>query len=352
LHALQSAYQSGAWGKYYGGQVEQLEKRLAEYHGVEFAATCGSGTFAVELGLRALKVARGDEVILAAYDYGGNFLCVHAVGAMPVLVDVHPDNWNLDPQRLTGALGPATRVIIVSHLHGGLVPMREVMHFAAEHGLKVLEDAAQAPGATIQGRKAGTWGDVGILSFGGSKLLTAGRGGAILTHHPDVHQRARLWLNRGNLVCPLSELQAVVLIPQLGQLDERNARRARNVQRLIDSLGEVPGLRPFTNPSLDAAASYYKLGFQYDADRFGLPRERFLAAVRAEGIAFDEGFRALHAGRSPRRWRRGGDLTIADRAHDGCIVLHHPILLGNEDDMAAVTAAVKKVLHHVDRLKT
>src|SRR6266851_1771059 len=123
LQALQAAYSDGSWGKYQGVNVERLENRLAQYHGVEFVATCGSGTFAVELALRALKIGPGDEVILAAYDYGGNFLSVHAVGATPVLVDVDPDNWNFDPALLRAVLGPKTRAVIVSHLHGGVIPM-------------------------------------------------------------------------------------------------------------------------------------------------------------------------------------------------------------------------------------
>ena len=120
----------------------------------------------------------GDEVILAAYDYPGNFLSVHAVGARPVLVDVAPGDWNLCPEKVAEAVRPQTRAVIASHLHGGLVPMARLMELAAGHGLAVIEDAAQCPGALVQGRKAGTWGDVGVLSFGGSKLLSAGRGGA------------------------------------------------------------------------------------------------------------------------------------------------------------------------------
>jgi dTDP-4-amino-4,6-dideoxygalactose transaminase len=305
--------------------------------------TCGSGTFAVETALRALQIGPGDEVILAAYDYGGNFLSVHAVGAMPVLVDVTPDTWNLAPEQLAEALRPTSRVLIVSHLHGGIVPMREVMALAAAHQLRVIEDAAQAPGAVVQERKAGTWGDVGILSFGGSKLLTAGRGGALLTRHADAHQRAKRALHRGNHICPLSELQAAVLLPQLEKLDPRNAQRRANVSRLREQLREVPGLRTFTNPSEDDEPVYYKLGFQFDSEQFGLTRERFVAALRAEGIAFDEGFRALHVGRSPSRFRREGDLTEAERAHRGALVLHHPVLLGGPAEIEEVAVAVRKV---------
>jgi dTDP-4-amino-4,6-dideoxygalactose transaminase len=305
--------------------------------------TCGSGTFAVELALRALKVEAGDEVVLAAYDYGGNFLAVHAVGASPVLVDVDAANWNLAPEHLESALGPATKAVIVSHLHGGVVPMREIMTIADRHGLRVVEDVAQSPGTWIEGRRAGTWGDVGVLSFGGSKLLTAGRGGAILTRHADVYQRARLKQNRGNVVCPLSELQAAVLLPQLAQLDEHNRRRAERVEYLNERLRFVPGLRLFNHRGPDRSAGYYKVGCQYDVAAFGLSRERFVAAVRAEGIALDEGFRALHIGRSPQRYRAGSTLDEAERAHHGCVVLHHPVLLGSEADVEEVVVAIEKV---------
>src|SRR5205814_3527552 len=141
------------------------------------------------------------------------------------------------------------------------------MEFAAARGIRVIEDAAQCPGALVQGRRAGTWGDAGVLSFGGSKLLTAGRGGALLTPHADVLQRARLALHRGNVVCPLSELQAAALLPQLEQLDERNTRRRAAVARLTELLRDVPGLSPFRN-AVVGAACYYKVGFRFDETAF------------------------------------------------------------------------------------
>ncbi|HVS34837.1 MAG TPA: aminotransferase class V-fold PLP-dependent enzyme, partial [Gemmataceae bacterium] len=286
--ALDAAWRDGVWGKYQGGGVERLERRLAEMHAVAFAVVCSSGTLAVELALRALKVGPGDEVVLAAYDYPGNFLAVHAVGARPVLADVHPDDWNLDLDSLMEALGPAVRAVIVSHLHGGLVPMRELTERTSAQNIAVIEDAAQAPGAVLQGRLAGTWGDIGVLSFGGSKLLTAGRGGALLTNRADLRQRLRLLMHRaGNVLYPLSELQAAVLAPQLERLDQSNARRRRAVALLTEQVRGAPGLRPFRDRT-DGEPGYYKLGFQYNADSFGLPRARFIAAVRAEGIAADE----------------------------------------------------------------
>jgi dTDP-4-amino-4,6-dideoxygalactose transaminase len=347
--ALEAAWADGSWGKYHGGRVERLQERLAALHGVAHVLTCGSGTFAVELGLRALRVGPGDEVVLASYDYPGNFLAVHSVGAVPVLAEVDADNWNLSAEGLAEALGPATRAVIVSHLHGGLVPMREVMGLAGTRGVPVIEDACQAAGATVQGRPAGSWGDVGVLSFGGSKLLTAGRGGAILIRHADVHQRARLALFRGNLVCPLSELQAAALLPQLEWLPERHARRHRAALFLAESLRDVPGLRLFVNQA-EGEPAYYKMGFQLDEKEFGLSRARLVAAAQAEGIALDEGFRALHVGRSPSRFRAARPLPEAKRAGEGAIVLHHPVLLGSDAEIEEIATALRKIHAHADRL--
>jgi dTDP-4-amino-4,6-dideoxygalactose transaminase len=348
--ALEAAFRDGSWGKYHGGNVERLEKRLADFLGLPHVVTCGSGTFAVEAALRAVGVGAGDEVVLAGYDYPGNFLSVHAVGGRPVLIDVEPGNWNLSPRQLAGALGPSIKAVIVSHLHGGLVSMSEVTAICGEHGVAVIEDAAQTPCAEVEGRRAGTWGDVGIFSFGGSKLLAAGRGGALVTSRLDLYQRARLVMGRGNnLICPLSELQAAVLLPQLDTLPERHCLRQEAVAQLRGLLERLPGLRILDN-RVSGSPAYYKVGFQYDESVFGLPRARLAVAMRAEGIALDEGFRALHVGRSPTRWRAGGPLDELERAHRGMLVLHHPVLLGSEEDVRQVAEAFRRVHVHAERL--
>jgi dTDP-4-amino-4,6-dideoxygalactose transaminase len=349
--ALLSAFADGSWGRYHGPHVEALEQELGRYHGVDFVLTCGSGTFAVELALRALQVGPGDEVVLAAYDFPGNFLGIHAIGAQPVLADIDPRTGNLTAATAAAAVGPATKVIIASHLHGSFVPMAELQRFALSRGTRVIEDACQCPGAMVDGRLAGTWGDAGVLSFGGSKLLSAGRGGALLTRDAHVHQRVRRHQLRGNLVCPLSELQAAVLRPQLGMLDARNAERSRSVRRLLDGLRTIPGLRPLENLGAGDSPGYYKLGFLLDAEAFGLQRHAFVQALRAEGIAFDEGFRAAHVGRSPKRFRAADSLLAATRADQAMVVLHHPVLLEGPAAIEEVIAAVRKVHETSDLIR-
>lgn len=306
--AIERAIIDGTWGLYHGPNSRLLADILASYHEIEFVELCCSGTFAIELALRSLQIGPGDEVILAGYDFIGNFNDIVAVGARPVLIDLDPQNWNLNPDLLAEAISPSTRAILVSHLHGGAVSMERVTAIARAHGLSVIEDACQMPGALIEGRRAGTWGDIGVISFGGSKLLTAGRGGALLTSSPEVKQRVQVYCNRGNHAYPLSELQATVLLPQLERLDERNRERETAVTKLADRLSDVTGLRLLANRISSTSPGYYKLGFRYEPEGFrGLSRERFVQAARAEGIDFNGGFRAFHLCRSSRRFRKAGD---------------------------------------------
>ena len=343
LDALRDSWRRGSWGQYHGPHCAQLVDDLATMHGVEHVLLCCSGTYAVEAALRGLGVGQGDEVILAGYDFPGNFRAVEVVAAKPVLVDIARDTWSLDPAGLDAALGPSTRAVIVSHLHGGLVPMPEVMAWASERGVAVVEDACQATGALINGRLAGSYGDAGILSFGGSKLLSAGRGGALLTSREDVFQRAKIYGHRGNDAFPLSELQAAVLIPQLTALASRNARRHRAVQRLLENTGTLSGLVRSVDASDDNSPSFYKLAWLYKGERTGgASREVFAAAMRAEGVALDAGFRGF-TGRSQRRCRRAGPLTNSESASASAVLLHHPVLLADDGALDAVAAAFEKV---------
>ena len=158
--ALIAAFSDGSWGRYQGPHIERLEARLAEYHAVPFALTCCSGTFAVELALRAIKVNPGDEVILAGYDFSGNFRSIESIGARPVLVDIDPSTSSLDAAIVEDAIGLTTKAIVVSHLHGGIAAMRSLREIADRRGLQIVEDACQTPGGNVEGRMAGTWGDV------------------------------------------------------------------------------------------------------------------------------------------------------------------------------------------------
>lgn len=353
--AVQSALDDGSWGKYHGPHTAKLSDVIARSHDGCHVMLCSSGTAAVELALRGLRVGHGDEVILAAYDFRGNFQNVLTVGATPVLVDVQSANWNLDPLHLAAAITPRTKAIIVSHLHGGVVSMPEVVRIAREGTppISVIEDAAQMPGATIAGKVSGTWGDVGILSFGGSKLLSAGRGGAVITPHTDVGQRIKLYTQRGNDAYPLSELQAVALLPQWERLAEYNSRRAANAIRFCEVLADVPGLKPFENAVANSQPGYYKFGLKYDPAAFGgLSRDLFAAAMRAEGIALDAGFRSLHLTHASSRFRAVGTLTHATDADARVLTLHHPVLLEGPEALRQIVDAAERIRQNATNIQT
>lgn len=345
--AVARAVAEGALGRYRGPYAERLAETLASIWNAGNALLCASGTFAIECALRAAGVKPGDEVAVAALDFPGNFLNVHAVGATPLLVDVDPATACVTAETFAAALGPKTRAALVSHLYGSLAPLPDLMRVARERNVVVIEDACQCPGATLAGRRVGAWGDVGVVSFGGSKLLAAGTGGAMFTARDDLFARASAALVRGSYVAPLAEIQCAALLPQLARLDERRGTRAAAAAWLAALWG--PGLTPLTSPE-DGGSDYYKLGLRYDAARFGLPRATFVSALRAEGIAFSAGFRAAQVGRSPKRYRAAGPLLGAEQAHAELVTLHHPVLLAGDGALDEVARAIDKIRAHVDAL--
>ncbi|QDS99823.1 DegT/DnrJ/EryC1/StrS family aminotransferase [Adhaeretor mobilis] len=341
LSALQAAFEDGSWGTYHGPHGERLSASLAREFQLEHVALCCSGTIAVELALRGCGVVEGDEVILAGYDFPGNFRAIEAIGARPVLVDIEPHSWAIDPSQLEDAASPAVKAILVSHLHGGLADMKSICQIAAKHGWAVVEDVCQQPGATVADKVAGTWGHAAVLSFGGSKLMTAGRGGAVLTGDAAIRQRIAVYQDRGNDAFPLSEIQAAVLLPQLSLLTERNVLRRRRINQARE-IGEQAGqmLRPVTITPGDEPA-FYKHAWSYlPAESCPEERGRLLEKLWREGVPIDVGFRGF-AKRTERRCRKPVPLVWSDRYAHSTLLLHHPILLA--DERAAASSARRLV---------
>lgn len=331
--------ETGDWGHYQGPYTDRLSESLQKLTSATAVQLCCSGTLAVELALRGLSVAPGDEVILAAYDFPGNFRAIEAVGATPVLADIAPGTWCIDPLQVRQALTARTRAVIVSHLHGGLADMEALREVLAGRQIGMVEDACQSPGATVQGRPAGSWGDVGVFSFGGSKLLTAGRGGAAVTNDADIAQRMRIWCERGNDAFALSQLQAAVLLPQLDKLNQRNVLRWLRVQQLVAALHPLRQLTPLRDWSESSRPAFYKLAFHLDTCQ---DRANWLAYLQAEGVLIGEGFRGF-AKRSSRRCRRVGTLAHAVQAATHTLVLHHTHLLGDEAALERLAQALSEV---------
>ena len=336
--ALQEVIAANTWGLYDGASTENLQRSLCQMFDCTHSMLCCSGTMAVELALRGVGVRPDSEVVLAAYDFPGNFRAIEAIGAKPVLVDVVKDGWVLDINQLEQAVCEKTSAVLVSHLHGQLLDM-DVLRAALPESVPIVEDCCQVPGALIGGRPCGSFGDVSAFSFGGSKLLSAGRGGAILSNDESIIRKARLLGDRGNEAFPLSQLQAAVLIPQVENLAKLNSIRQIAVEATVASLADAcPAemIRPKTQP----ASSWYKLPWLL-AD--AIDREVALARLQAEGVPVDVGFRGF-AKRTGRRCRKIADLPNAIRAASQTILMHHPALLEPAETREQIVSGFQKVM--------
>ncbi|MEW4562678.1 aminotransferase class V-fold PLP-dependent enzyme [Bremerella sp. JC770] len=321
--ALLRAHQDGSWGRYHGPNVEQLEADLAALHEVPASLTCASGTIAVQIALRGLNLPEDSEVILAAYDFPGNFRAIQDSRLFPVLVDINPRTWCLDAETIEAAITEKTSAVIVSHLHGGIADMRAIREVADRRGIAIVEDACQAPGGRLHGQRLGTFGDVGVLSFGGSKLLTAGRGGAILSQRADVLQRAKIFCERGNHAFPLSELQAAVLLPQIETLDAMNRIRRSGVQRLRGLLASWEEyLRPIEIRS-DSEPVFYKHAWLAKSEEIA---ELLVRGAQQLGVPMTAGFHGF-VKRPRSQAKKVGSLDSARNAASRTLILHHPILV-------------------------
>lgn len=332
IDSVNQALQSGQWGVYEGALTAQLHERLEAEFEMGYSLLCSSGTIGVELALRGVGVKPGDEVILSAYDFPGNFRAIEAIGAVPVLVDVVAGGWVMDPMQVAAAISDNTTAVIASHLHGQTVDVEAILEIVEPHRVKIVEDVCQSPGGRISAKPLGVRGAVATFSFGGSKLLSAGRGGAVLSHDESTIQRAKIFANRGNDAFPLSQIQAALLLPQIQQLKSRNRKRHAVAKKIADKVNSLTGLSSLELvQSGDNLGGFYKLPIMIDHASV-LDRARFLATIQAEGVAIDAGFRGFTK-RSTRRCRHVGALPHATLAAANTMLLHHPILLADDDQI-------------------
>ena len=246
-----------------GSELESFEQEYAAYCGAKHCVGVGSGLDALHLGLRAWEIGRGDEVIVPAHTFIATWLAVTFAGAAPVPVEPEPKTFNLDPERVAAAITLRTRAIIPVHLYGQPADMDPIIAIAEKHGLKILEDAAQAQGALYKGRRVGSLGNAAAHSFYPSKNLGAfSDGGAITTHDAALADKLRALRNYGSKLkyyhermginSRLDELQAAFLRVKLAKLNEWNARRQTVAHYYLNRLQRLPELvLPFVPAEID-----------------------------------------------------------------------------------------------------
>ena len=329
-----------------GRRTAEFEEAWAAYCGVGHAVLMSNGTVALEAVLRALGIGPGDEVITVSFTFNATVSAILRVGATPVFVDIREDDFCMDPALVERAVTPRTKAIMPVHLYGLMADMDPLVEIAERHGLRIVEDAAQAHGATYRGRRAGQFGPA-MFSLYATKNLMSGEGGFATTDDADVADRLRLHRNHGMRVRYYHEslgtndkptdLAAAIGLTQLARLDERTAQRRRNAARL----GE--GLRDYLVPGVPEGREH--VWHQYTV-RFPGQRQQVIDGLAQRGIgtlvyypvpvhrqaylqAFVPGAAAL-------------DLPVTDRLADEVLSIPARPNLAPED-LEAVIAAVREV---------
>ena len=301
-----SQYLGEAHPDFYGGtEVRAMEGEFAKYFGAGHAVSTNSATTALHTAVAACGVGPGDEVIVSPYTMSASATAILMVNAVPVFADIDPDTFCLDPRSVRARITPRTRAIMAVDIFGQPAHWDELRAIAREHDLRIVEDAAQAVGASYKGRPAGTLGDIGVLSLNYHKIIHAGEGGLMLMDQPELAQRACLVRNHGEVVVEsfgvadiantlgsnfrMTEIGASIAREQLKKLPSLLERRYALGTYLAGKLAALPGVTP---PRLEpgVTTTYYAYAIRLDVATLGVSRASFVRALAAEGIELGEGY--------------------------------------------------------------
>ena len=378
--ALMQVLKSRVWWRTPGTRTLEFERKFASYHQAKHGIAVTNGTAALEVVLAALGVGPSDEVIVPDFTFIATASAVLAAGALPVLVDVTPDTYCLDPTLVEERITDRTKAIIAVHMGGHPADMDRLPEIARRHGIRLVEDSAHAHGSEWKGRKIGAIGDIGTFSFQASKLITAGEGGIIITNDDELERQARSVHDCGRMPGEwfyshfiygsnyrLSEWQGAILTQQLSRLDKQATIRTKNAAYLDDVLPEIEGISPQKHDPRCTRNGHYAYIFHYESSTFAdLPIKRFIEALEAEGIPTQASYPPIHEldlfksgeylNRLPQEQRDAGkrilkgDFPNTRRAAWETVWLPHPVLLGTRDDTARVPEAIRKIQKHAKEL--
>lgn len=291
---------------FYGGpRVQKLEQEWADYFGVKHAISVNSATSGLYAAAGAAGIGPGDEVIVSPFTMTASATAALIYGAIPVFADIDTEIFCITPESIKKCITPYTKAIIVVDIFGHPADMDEIVKIAQEHNLLIIEDAAQAPGAKYYGRYAGTLADIGVFSLNYHKTIQCGEGGIIVTNDDDIADRLRLIRNHAEAVVKnkgtenivnmigfnyrMTEIEAAIASEQLKKLEKLVVPRIESADYLTEKLSKLPALTPpVVRPSV--RHGYYVYAIRYDANAAGVPRDRFVAAIKAEGISVGAGY--------------------------------------------------------------
>jgi dTDP-4-amino-4,6-dideoxygalactose transaminase len=289
-----------------GPQTKAFERRFAAYVGAEHALAVNSGTAAMHIALAAWDLGPGDEVITTPLTFCSTIQVIVHLGATPVLADVRPDDYNLDPERVAEQITPRTRALLPVHLAGLPCRMQALLALAEAHDLKVLEDAAHAVGARAGERMVGSLGDATAFSFYATKNLTTAEGGMLTTNDSAFAERARLWRLHGlsrdawkrytaegawryDVVVPgyknnMTDVQAAMGLVQLGKLERNIARRTEIARRYTAAFAPLPELIPPPDAQAEDRHAHHLYILRLNPERLRINRNRFFEELKARGV--------------------------------------------------------------------
>ena len=313
LDAVTEVVKSGRWGgfPYPGPKTAELARRFSELQGGGTAVVMANGTVTMEVALRAAGIGWGDEVIVPAFTFQATAAAPMNAGAVPVIVDVDPRSFCLDPLAAEKAITSKTRAIIPVHLAASMADMDAIMKLAEKYDLIVIEDCAHAHGAKWNGRGAGTIGHFGSFSLQSSKTLTSGEGGILLCRSEEMAQRAMAVIDCGRGHAGkdgqeggpsplmggnfrLSELQAALALAGLERFPAQAREREEMAAYMDEALSEVAGVHVLPRDPRHTTRSFYRYIFAIDPAVFGVEHDACCAALEAEGIPAEMGYPAMH----------------------------------------------------------
>lgn len=298
----------GSWGKNFlgGPEVRAFEAEWSAAFGSPCSVTVNSATSGLIAAVEACGIGVGDEVIVSPFTMSASASCVRVFGSTPVFADVDPDTFNLSPESIEDCISSRTKAIIVVHLAGQPAELDAILALARPHGIRVIEDAAQAPGALYKGRPVGTIGDIGVFSLNCHKTIQTGEGGVCCSSDPDLARRIQLIRNHGEAVVEemgftddatrilgfnfrMGELEAAIGRQQLRKLDTLTRPRQQMAEVMNQRLGVLQGLTvPVAKP--DRTHVYYMYMMRLDEAVTGVTRSQIRAALEAEGVPCFEGY--------------------------------------------------------------
>ena len=355
LDCLNSTWISGQ-GKY----VDLFEENFAKYVGKKYAVTTNSGTSALHLALMALNIGKDDEVILPALTIGSCYFAIWQTGAKAVSVDVDAKTYNINPNLIEAKITSKTKAIMLVHLYGQACDMDKIQAIAKKHRLLIIEDAAQAHGATYKGQMLGSFGDLSCFSFYANKLITAGEGGSVLTDSKRVWQKMQSLKNlnfvknkrfthRGiGYKYEMSNLEAALALASLEEANKSLKYKQKMAQFYDQELKKIPGI---TSPHKDRAfnSSYWMYAILIDKNKFGLSKKQLMKILEQDfAIQTREFFYPPQLAFEKMGLYQKEKFPVATKLNQEGLYL--PSGLGNTmEEFKQVVIAIKKIHQHARR---